>query len=447
MAFIINVDYTAINLALTPVMTELHSNLNSMQWVLSGYVLAWSIFVIPAGKYADYYGKKRLCLIGIALFLLASLIAGCAMSPGILILARVFQGVAAAIYVPTLYALIYLNFAENERGKAIGLMSLAVGLGMAIGPLMGGLFVSWFSWRYIFFVNIPIGLIALFIIYKSKSAELLQASITKISKRSLILLSLIIVIILYSLSQWQLWPTHGFLYSGLALVALLAFVYFVLLQQKISNPLIPLKLFSNVAFLGCIIGIFIEQYGFSSIIIATGMYLQKILQLSALKCSAIYLSLTALFGIVAVIGGRWVDRVGIRLPTVLGLTIMAIGSAIFMSLTANSSLAFVCMVFSILGIGMGLAFSGLNTGIVKTVSEVNIGIASSTFLMFALLGNSFGVTLTTMIYERASHIGAQIITETIAALNTGVSNAMLVTFLFSIFGIFFCTALIKKLQV
>jgi EmrB/QacA subfamily drug resistance transporter len=404
MMFIINVDYTAVNLTLIPMAREFSADLNTIQWVLSGYVLSWALLVIPAGQYIDKYKKNTLCLVGLSLFLIASLLAGIATSSSFLITSRVLQGVAGAIYAPTIYALIYINFDERDRGLAIGLMSLGIGLGAAIGPVIGGFLLSYFSWRSIFLINIPIGLIAFIIIFRNRTYEKINDVSFKISKKSVLLLGISCYFALYALSKSRDWYQSPGFYCVLFGTAAVAFTLFILLQRKLSNPLVPLTLFKNLSFSGCIFGIICEQFGFATIMVSSGLYLQKILQFSALKSCLVYLALTIVFGIIAVVGGIWVDKVGLKKPTVIGLFIMAVGSFLFVMMPSEGDLLMLCLVFLVLGIGMGLAFSGLNTGIVKTVSQDTIGIASSIFLMAALLGNSFGVMITTLIYEHTSHI-------------------------------------------
>ena len=364
-------------------------------------ILAWAVLVIPAGKYIDRYQKKNVCLIGLTIFLLASLLAGTTHSTDMLIFSRILQGIGGAIYVPTLYALIYIHFAEHERGVAIGLMSIGVGLGLATGPVLGGILLTYFNWHSIFLINLPIGLIALLILLNDKNKEQAQQSITPVCILSTLLLGISTIITIYLLSQWQTWSQHNDIYSLLVLLAMATFTVFLIIQNKSSTPLIPLTLFNNLSFSACIIGILLEQYGFSTIIVTSGLYLQKILQFTAMQSCVIYLSLTIIFGFIAAIGGVWVDRVGIKKPTVIGLSLISVGSILFVIASSVNYLWLVCVIFILLGVGMGLAFAGLNTGIVKVVAQEKVGIATGVFLMFALLGNSFGVTITTMIYEHS----------------------------------------------
>jgi EmrB/QacA subfamily drug resistance transporter len=428
--FLINVDYTAVNLALLPIAAELKSTLSTTKWVLSGYALAWAVLVIPGGNFADRCSKKKACLLGLVLFLFSSFLAGIANSSIILIAARILQGMAGAIFIPATYALVYINFEEKIRGYAIGMISLGVGLGMAFGPVIGGILLSWLNWRSIFFINIPIGLISILILLSRKDTEKITQNTPPFSKLSALLLGVSIVVFLFLLDQIQLWSQNSSLYLTISCLAIFSIIIFVYLQNKLSNPLIPLNLFANIPYLGCVLGILLEQYGFSSVIVTIGLFLQKKLLFSVFKTSMIYLCLSMVFGIIAALGGRLVDKIGLRVSTVIGLMVMSIGTALFSILTGVDSLITICAVFTIIGIGMGLAFTGLNTAVVKTVAQQYIGIGSSVFVMCALIGNSLGVTLTTLIYEiYVAH---------------GIRNIMLVTTTLLIIALVICNLFFKK---
>lgn len=483
--FIINIDYTAVNLALIPIATDLKANLNTIQWVLSGYMLGWVLLVIPGGKYADCLDKKFLYLLGLGLFLLASILAGLAFSPTMLITARILQGIAGGIYIPTVYALIYVIFAEQERGRAIGLLSLGVGLGMALGPFLGGVILSLINWRCIFFINIPIGLVAWWIVYRSQKIKTtVTGNHSAFSKLSVTMFGLSIALILYLLSVWQNWTQQPLFSFSLLISFIVILGLFLLMQWKTKNPLFPLVLFRNRFFMGTIIGILLEQYIFSTVMVSSGLYLQKVLHFSSFQSSLIYLFLSLIFGFIAVISGPWIDRIGLKKPTMIGFLVLALGSLGFIYLSESSLLWTVGIIFFTLGAGMGFAFAALNSGVVKTVEAEHIGIASSLFLVCALMGNALGVTFTTISYQffglkallanvegtglsigqvqQLSHFISDVGTKTPSlnlfdatlqsliidtgtkALTFGIAHAMLISFLLSILGFLSCIILWKQ---
>lgn len=406
MALMVNVDYTAVNLSLVTIAHHLHSNLNTIQWALSGYMLAWAALIIPAGKQIDSYGQKRMCLIGISLFLFGSVLAGISYNSGLFIIARIIQGISGAIYIPTLYALIFKHFPKQKLGFAMGLLSVGVGFGMAIGPTFGGIVLHYFGWRWIFFINIPIALIALFIINYYSDPDGQNNSEQKLDNIGSIILAGCIVILMFSLSKISSWGIGSPNFIITITTSILLFLCLVLRQHKRKRELtIPFHLFSNRSYTAIVFAFFLEQYAFSASMVLIALFLQKVLGISVLKASAMFLALNLLFGMISPLGGRIVDRVGVKWPAFLGLFMLAIGFIGFSQLTFSSSYGFIYLNLVIIGLGMGIAFSSLNSGMVKTIKESESGIASSIFLLFALLGNTCGVVISMLIYQSIAVAG------------------------------------------
>ncbi len=400
----INVDYTAVNLALVQMAADLNSNLNTMQWALSAYVLAWAAVIILSGKLADKYGHYRFCLLGLAIFTLASCVAGLAQSTSLLIAGRALQGIAGGLFVPAMYVLIHQVFPENKRGLAVGVMSLGVGLGLAIGPMLGGLLLVFLGWRSIFFINLPIGVLTLGLLWQEKPKIMADSVIQPIHKTSASLLGVGLVVLFLVINNWQNWSQASVSYFGLLVVAAGCLGVFIRLQQRLTVPFLPIALFQNKAYAGCLLALLIEQYYFACVVVVSGIYLQKILTYPVLTTSLLYLPLTVLFGIIAVFGGVWIDRIGVRKPAFIGLLIMAAGCGLFALLPAQRHIAWIVLTFIVMGAGLGLAFSALNAGVVKLVRAEQVGIASSVFVMTALVGNSLGVAATVFMYEKLSQV-------------------------------------------
>ena len=403
MALMINFDYTAVNLSLVTIAHHLHTSLNTIQWTLSGYMLAWAALTIPAGKQIDRFGQKRMCLIGIALFLFSSVLAGLSENGWMLISARVLQGISGAIYVPTLYALIFKHFHKQRLGFAMGLLSVGVGFGMAIGPTVGGIILHYFGWRWIFLMNIPIALIGLFIIARCADPDQMQSSLQKPDNIGAILLGLSLILFIFALSKMQIWGLGSVHFIAAIIASLLLFLGLTVWQSKSRRePIIPFHLFLNKSYTAVVLAFFLEQYAFSASMVLISLFLQKVLNLSILKASLMFLALNLLFGIVSPFGGTIIDKVGVKWPAFLGLLILALGLAGFSQLTPNTSQSLIYLCLMITGFGMGISFTSLNSGMVKTIKASESGIASSVFLLFALLGNICGVVISTLIYETSA---------------------------------------------
>ena len=399
MAFIFNADYLAVNLAIPSLASEFHDSLETIQWVLSGYILIWSILVIPAGKLLETYSTRRTAISGVALFMLASVFAGMSQHTATIILSRMLQGAGAAIFLPACYTMMFNHFSENERGKVMGYISLAVGVGLALGPVLGGALIEWYRWPAIFFINIPIALLVITVIYFFDNQHTPNSSAANImSKSSFILLAFILPSFLFVLSQFNDWTTNHLLYCSLIVAVVCASLIFINLQKKIKNPLIPPNLFKNPHILACYLGIFIVEFGFSTVVVVFGLYLQNQAHFSSLESSLIFLAMTVTFGLISVYGGRLTDKKGILKPVMLGLIILGCGCLLFPLLEQQGHLNWLYPLLMLMGLGTGLAFTALNAGIVKVTDAEQVGISSSIFAMITLIGNAMGIAVSTIIY-------------------------------------------------
>ncbi len=402
-AFLLNVDYTAVNLALVNISHSLNTSLTQVRWLLSGYMLVWAVIVVPMGKVLDRLGPRKMFVTGLGIFLIGSLVTGVAPNIEVCIAGRIIQGMAGAFYGPACYALIHRYIPENKVGAAMGFLSLGVGFGMAVGPSFGGVILTYLGWRWIFLINVPLSLFALLIAYFATQRETADCSVTKPDMLSSSLLGVFVLILVYSMGNWS---AHGAATWHLVMLALgfLALVWFILRQAKIKSPLMPLRIFSNKAYSAVISVMFIQQFAFSSSMVVIALYLQKVLGFSALIASAMFLALNLLFGIIAPIGGRIVDRHGIRMLSAISLLGLALGFIAFACLGSAPSLWLILVVLAFIGLVMGLAFSALNSGVVIVATQDVVGISMGLFMLLALLGNVVAVTVATMIYIHHSAI-------------------------------------------
>ncbi len=398
MALIINVDYTAVNLALVPMAFDLNAKISSIKWVLSGYVLAWGALVIPAGKTLDIYGPRRICLFGLVLFLVGSLVAGIATSENVLIVGRVIQGIAGAFYVPTLYGLICAYFPLEKRGFATGFFSLGVGLGMAIGPTFGGLILTCLNWRWIFLLNLPLGCFVMLIIFFTPEKKVINKQ-SVVDKSASFLLISTIVSIMYALDHLVDWGIFSGRFFALCLFAIAFFILFVWRQKYLASPLIPGSLVKNRNYTATTLALAFEQYSFAALVVIISLYLQKIKGMSVLHAGIFFLALTLAFAIVSPISGKLIDKFGVKPFALPGMLILALATLALVYLPLLAGSWIVLLILLVMGIGMGLAFSALNTSVVTTVSESEVGMASSVFLMLALFANTCGVIVSAIIYE------------------------------------------------
>ncbi len=398
MGLLINIDYTAVNLALVTISNELHSNLETIQWILSGYVLAWAAIVIPAGKWSDLFSQRSVCVVGLCLFMASSVFAGISTSAWMLIASRVLQGISGAIFVPTLYALIFSNFDEKNRGTAIGLFSLGVGLGAASGPSFGGLILKTMGWSWIFYINVPLTLLAMAcILLATKQEPKKQNQNKNLLQSNALILGLATVILMVAINQLNNVSIYS--YKNISLFGCFAalLLFFIVKEKKDKNPTIPRQLLLNQQYRGVTLAFAVEQFCFSSSYVALGLFFQNSLHYSPYYSSLVFMALSCIFALISAFSGVIVDKVGINRPAFVGFVLLIIGCYDFLLLPETPMMGQLIGMLVLLGTGMGLAFSALNTGMMSTVKQEDIGIASSVFVMCALVGNALGVVIATLI--------------------------------------------------
>lgn len=395
---LINVDYTAVNIALLPIAKDIGSDLNALQWLLSAYVLAWGAFVIPGGQLADIYGKRRILLWGVSLFTVASILCGVVSSTELLILSRVLQGMGGALFVPPLYALVFECFPENRRGFAIGMLGVGAGLGLAVGPTFGGYILETLGWRWIFLINGPLCILTICLIMFAVKKEPARLSQKNPDIKGSFVSGVTLVIFMYAMNQAEVWGLTDPRLWGLFALSLLGLVIFSQTKKYTDNPLIPTGIFKNKAFMGCMIGFGIYAFAFSSLLLIVGLYLQNLKGYSAYDTGLIFLAMTVALGILSPYGGSLVDKMDARIPICIGLLLLAGAVGAAMTFSQTTSLYTILIVLFCMGLGMGLAFPALNAKMMQVVDPSILSTASGTFIMCCCTLQSLGVVISSSLF-------------------------------------------------
>lgn len=396
---LINLDYTAVNLALVNIAADVGADLNAIQWLLSGYVLAWAALIVPVGKLADIYGKRRMLLLGVSIFAIASFLIGVGTDLSWLIMGRALQGAGGAFFVPCLYALIFQLFPPERQGFAIGILGGGAGIGLAIGPSLSGFILAYVNWRWLFFVNIPLaGFVIGTILYalRKEPSELLKEKIDVISAA---FFALGLTTLMLSLNQAS---TDDPIFSAfyLGLISAGAFISFVARQRKAIAPLIPKWLLQNKTYMfGATLPFMAHQFCFSIVVVVVNLYMQNILGISAFSAGLVFLILTVTFGILSIWGGKVVDSLGLRTPSIAGLFILGAGTFVGLFLSFQESYSLLFLLLGLCGVGFGLCFSSLNTAMMKSVPTQHVTLASSVFTMGCLVAHTVAVLLASAIVE------------------------------------------------
>ena len=383
-------DVTIVNVALPAIQQALHASFSELQWVIDAYALGLATFVLTAGSLADLFGRKRLFLIGIVLFTIASAACGTGTDALVLNISRGIQGVGGAIMFATALALISQEFHGRERGTAFGLWGATIGAAVAIGPLAGGVLTSWLSWRWIFLVNIPIGIGAVMLasLKLRESSDPEHSRFDPIGLVTLVggLFLLILALIEGNGHGWSSALILGLL--GGAVVLLLAFV---VSQARGKTTMIDLALFRRPAFVGAQTTAFAISSSIFAIFLFLTLYLQNVLGLSPLQTGLRFLPLSLVSFFAAPIAGRLSSRLPVRALLGGGLALCALSLWLMSGLTLQSDWTHLLPGFLVGGVGIGMVNAPLASTAVSTVRQEQAGMASGINNTFRQLGIATGI--------------------------------------------------------
>jgi EmrB/QacA subfamily drug resistance transporter len=383
-------DITIVNVALPPIARSLHATFSDLQWVIDAYALALATCVLTAGSLADLYGRKRLFIIGIVLFTLASAACGAAWDPLFLIIARGIQGLGGAIMFATALALISQEFHGRERGTAFGIWGATIGAAVAVGPLAGGMLTTWISWRWIFFVNIPIGVAAVALaarqLHESSDPEHSRLDPLGLVTLTVGLLALILALIEGNRHGWTSGLIVALLAAGAVFLAL-----FVASQARSGTTMIDLSLFKRPAFVGAQTTAFAISASMFAMFLYLTLYLQNVLGLSALSTGLRFLPLSIVSFFAAPLAGRLSGFLPVRALLSFGLALNAIAMWLMSRVSTTSHWTVLLPGFIVGGIGIGFVNAPLASTAVSTVRVERAGMASGINNTFRQIGIATGI--------------------------------------------------------
>ena len=391
--FMIMLDNTVVNVALPAIERDLHVSISSLEWVVTAYALTFAALLITGGKLGDLYGRKRIFIVGIAVFTLSSLACGLAPSAGFLIGARAVQGVGAALMNPASLSIITATFAPRERGQAIGIWAGVSAMALAIGPLVGGLIVDNINWNWIFFINVPVGVLGIavsqYAIRESRDTSHEQS----IDLPGLALSGAGLFAVSYALIEGNRhgWTSPEILGLFAAAVALL--VAFVLVEHFQRLPMLDLSLFKIGSFTGANLVAMLVSLGMFGVFFFVSLYIQNILHFSPTKAGASFLPMTLLIILVAPMAGKASDRIGSRWLMGGGMTLVGISLLLYQRVGLHSTFWTLLPAMLLGGVGMALTMSPMTAAAMGSVPVDKAGVGSGVLNSFRQLGGSLGIAL------------------------------------------------------
>jgi EmrB/QacA subfamily drug resistance transporter len=389
--FMAMLDNTVVNVALPSIQRDLHMSISGLEWTINAYTLVLAVLLVTGGRLGDLFGRKRMFLFGVVVFALASAMIGFAQSEAWLVGFRAVQGIGAAFMMPGTLSIITHTFPAEERGKAIGTWAGVSALALAIGPVVGGFLVEHVSWQSIFFINLPVAAfaVALTLVATPESRDDTVNRSVDVPGVTAITVGLGSMVL--ALVQGNAWGWGSDRIIGLFALAAVALVSFVVIERRSVAPMVDFAFFRSRQFFGANMVAFIVTFGMFAMFFFLALYMQNVLDYSALQAGVRFLPTTVLIIVTAPLSGRLADKIGSRLPMVVGL-LMVSGSLLWQSfIGVSTSYGFLVGPFMLMGIGMGLVMSPMSTAAMNAVEVTKAGVASGILSMTRMVGGTFGV--------------------------------------------------------
>jgi EmrB/QacA subfamily drug resistance transporter len=406
--FMVILDATVVNVALPSIQRDLGLSEANLQWIVNAYALVFGGFLLLGGRAGDLLGRKRLFLAGVVVFTVASLLNGLATSSTWLISTRALQGLGAAFISPAALAIISTTFSEGrERGKALGVWAAIASGGSAVGLVLGGVLTEAFSWPWIFFINVPIG-IAAFVL----SLRLIPESIDEHAERSFDvagavtatggLMTLVYAIVKAQTDGW----TSALTLSTFAAAAILL-TAFVLIEQRASAPLVRLNIFRVRSLTAANIVMFLVASGLFAMFFFNSLYLQKVLDYGPLKAGLAFLPFTAGIMVSAGLASQFAPRIGVRPVAIVGMLVTAVGLGWLARVPVHGSyLVDVMPAILLTSLGMGAVFVPLTLVATTGLEDSDQGLASGLFNTSQQIGGALGLAiLSTIAASQSTGVG------------------------------------------
>jgi EmrB/QacA subfamily drug resistance transporter len=391
--FMIMLDNTIVNVALPSIQRSLHMSISSLEWIVTAYALTFAALLITGGKLGDLYGRRKMFILGLAVFTLSSLACGLSPNAGFLIGARAVQGVGAALMNPATLSIITATFPPKQRGQAIGIWAGVSALALAIGPLIGGLIVDNINWHWIFYVNVPVGVVGILVsrlvIAESRDTSHEQSiDLPGLLTSGLALLSLSYALIEGNRHGWGSPEIIG-LFAGSAVLL----GVFIRLELRQRLPMLDLGLFRIGSFAGANLVAMLVSLGMFGVFFFISLYVQNVLGYSPTKAGAIFLPMTVLIIVVAPIAGKLSDRVGSRWLMGAGMSILGVSLLLYQRIGVHSSFVSLLPQLLLGGVGMALTMSPMTSAAMASVPVDKAGVGSGVLNSFRQMGGSLGIAL------------------------------------------------------
>ncbi len=393
-------DFSAVNVALPTMEKDFSTNVNTIQWVVNAYALTFGVMIVTGGRLADMFGRRRAFFLGTAIFATFSALGGAAQTETWLIATRVAMGVGGALMWPAILGMTFALLPAEKAGLAGGIILGAAGFGNAIGPLIGGVLTDALSWRWIFFLNVPVSAFAVLVTYRLVRVDEPEAATQRIDYPGIAALTVGLVSLLVALDQVDDWGWGD--PKTIALLALSASLIaaFVPIERRAGmSALVPRAVMRNESFRASCIAITFMSATFFASLLYLPQFMQKHLEYSPLEAGVGVLPFLGTFALVSFIAGPLYNRVGAKPLAVFGAACITTAPFLFSQVTVSSGYDSLIVGMVVLGVGIGSFYPTATTAGVTSVDESQSSLAGGILYMCQIAGGSIGLGLTTTVFS------------------------------------------------
>jgi EmrB/QacA subfamily drug resistance transporter len=401
--FILANDFSALNVALPAIERAFDTDVSTVQWVINAYALVFGMLIVTGGRLADLFGRRRAFFIGTAIFVAMSMLGGAAQNEYWLIAARAAMGVGGALMWPAILGMTFAALPKEKAGLAGGLILGAAGIGQAVGPISGGLLTEFLSWRWTLFINLPIGLFAAVVTWRTIHQPRERSEKQRIDYVGILTLSVGLLALLFALDQgvewgWSDWRILACL--GIAAVLIAAFPF---VERRMgASALIPRDVIRNRRFAATGVAIMLMSATFFTALLYLPQFMQKILDYSPVRAGVGMLPLLLGFACLSFVAGHLYDRLGAKKVVTTGALAIAVGALLLGFLGDDSGYVALLAGMVVMGIGFGLFYSSATTAGITAVDERRSSLAGGIEYMFQIAGGAVGLGLITSVFTSLS---------------------------------------------
>jgi EmrB/QacA subfamily drug resistance transporter len=439
-------DVSIVNVALPSIQADLDFKIESLQWVISGYALTFGGFLLLGGRAGDLLGRRRIFMAGLALFALFSLLCGLSTSSGMLIAMRALQGAAGAILSPSVFSITTVTFQEGaERNKALGVLGAIAGSGAAIGVILGGVLTDTLDWRWIFFVNVPIGLGALFLVPRFVQESRAEGLTRNFDLWGAVTVTGSLMLFVYALTEtinvgWGSARTIGILAASAVLMAA-----FFVIESRSRSPLVPLSIFKRRTLTGANTIGFILGMTIFGMFFLLSLYMHDVLGFSAIRTGVGYLAVALTAVAASGVAQALVTKIGVKPALAAGMLLLGGGLLWFTQISVDGSYAVDLLPgFLLIGVGLGFSFVPVSIAALAGATSKEAGLASGLINTSQQIGGALGLAiLTTAATTRSNNLLEDGVQQT-RALTEGFALAFWIGAAFAFAGLLTTLVMLKR---